>query len=87
MLVVRFGKNSFHYMYLLMSPKYCWMSISVGPDQMPHSVASDLGLHCLFRYVCLNTKGYYSTVCLYLEIQFKSNLNNLPSQGDTINLI
>ena len=30
---------------------YCWWKIllvnSVDPDQMPHCVASDLGLHCL----------------------------------------
>ena len=25
------------------------MANSVDPDQMPHSVASDLGLHCLQR--------------------------------------
>ena len=25
---------------------------SADPDQMPHSVASDLGLHCLLRPVC-----------------------------------
>ena len=28
---------------------------SVDSDQMPHSVASDLSLHCLLRHVCLNT--------------------------------
>ena len=28
---------------------------SVDTDQMPHSVASDLGLHCLLRPVCPNT--------------------------------
>ena len=25
---------------------------SVDPDQMPHSAASDLGLHCLQRPIC-----------------------------------
>ena len=28
----------------------------VDPDQMPHSAASDLGLHCLLRPVCPNTR-------------------------------
>ena len=31
------------------------MANSVDPDQMPHSVASDLGLHCLQRTMCPNT--------------------------------
>ena len=29
---------------------------SVDPDQTPRSAASDQGLHCLSRHVCLNTK-------------------------------
>ena len=28
---------------------------SVDPDQMPHPVASDLGLQCLQKPICLNT--------------------------------
>ena len=32
--------------------QYCWMSSSVYPDQTSF-VASDLGLHCLHRPVCL----------------------------------
>ena len=28
-------------------------------DQMPLTVVSDLGLHCLQRHICPNTKGYY----------------------------
>ena len=28
---------------------------NVDPDQMPHSVASDLGLHCLLRLISPNT--------------------------------
>ena len=31
------------------------MANSVDPDQMPHSAASDLGVHCLLRPVCSNT--------------------------------
>ena len=38
------------------------MANSVGPDQMPHSVASDQGLHCLLRPVCPNIKGYYGII-------------------------
>ena len=33
------------------------MANSVDPDEMPHSVASHLGLHCLLRPVSLNTYG------------------------------
>ena len=33
---------------------------NVDPDQMPHFVASDLGLHCLLRPVCQFTYGEYS---------------------------
>ena len=32
---------------------------SIDPDQMPHSVASDLGLHCLLRPVHLNILSKY----------------------------
>ena len=35
------------------------MANSVDPDQMPHSVASDLGLHCLQTPICPSTYGYY----------------------------
>ena len=34
--------------------KNCWMSCSVGSDLMPHSMASDVGLHHLLRPVCSN---------------------------------
>ena len=37
------------------------MANNVDPDQMPHSVASDLGLHCLLRLSCPNTLGNYGT--------------------------
>ena len=42
------------------------MANSVDPYQMLYSAASDPGLHCLQRPICLNTKGYYSN--LYLEV-------------------
>ena len=32
-----------------------WVANNVGPDQTPHSVSSDLGLHCLHRPVFPNT--------------------------------
>ena len=38
------------------------MAKSVDPDQMPHSAASDLGLHFLLKYVCHNTLGFYGTL-------------------------
>ena len=38
------------------------MANSVDPDQMPHSVASDLGLHCLLRPVYPNTKARYGNI-------------------------
>ena len=31
------------------------VSICVDPDQTPRSVASDMGLHCLFRHACPTT--------------------------------
>ena len=34
-----------------------YVANSVDPDQMLHSAASDLGLHCLLKHVCLNTPG------------------------------
>ena len=52
-----------------MSDKQC------RPDQMPHSAASDLGLHCLQRPVCPNSSGYYgiqshyAIASLYLELE------------------
>ena len=38
-----------------------WVVDSVDPDQMLHSAPFDQSVHCLFRHVCLNTKGKYST--------------------------
>ena len=35
------------------------MANSVDPDQMLHSEASVLGLHCLQRPISPNTYGYY----------------------------
>ena len=36
-----------------------WVANSVDPDQMLHSTASDLGLQCLLRPICLNIMGIY----------------------------
>ena len=35
------------------------MANSVDPDQMLHSVMSDLGLHCLCRLICPKFYGNY----------------------------
>ena len=32
-----------------------WSANSVYPDQTPHKVATDIGLHCLHRFACPNT--------------------------------
>ena len=43
------------------------MATSVDPDETPRSVASHLGLHCLFRPVYLvNTAINYSSVNFFL---------------------
>ena len=39
-----------------------WLANSADSDETPRSVASHLGLHCLFRPVCLNTYGIYRTI-------------------------
>ena len=46
------------------------MANSVDPDQMPHFVASDLGLHCLPRPICPNTLSECGSlfVCLPCSI-------------------
>ena len=38
------------------------MANSVDPDQMPHSVASNLDLHCMQKPIYPNTSGYYGTI-------------------------
>ena len=48
------------------------MANSVDPDQMLHSAASDLCLHCLLRRVCLCIKGKYSNAII-LKIYKKKN--------------
>ena len=50
------------------------MANSVDPDQMPHSVASDLGLHSLLRPVCPNSKGYYGLYTQTTKIHTKSDV-------------
>ena len=37
------------------------MASSVDPDEMPHSAASHLCLHCFLRPVCPNTYGMFGT--------------------------
>ena len=53
------------------------MSNSIDPDQMLHSAASDLGLHCLQWPSCPNILGYYGIlsnsmilfVCLFVCVE------------------
>ena len=45
--------------------KYCWMSGSVDPDQMQHSAASDLNLHCSLRPVPL--LRVIMVICIFLR--------------------
>ena len=62
MFVIKFGKV--HFLTCWCDQNIAgWVVNNVGPDQMPHSAASDLCLHCLLMPVCPNTKkGYYSTL-------------------------
>ena len=53
-LVLKFEQVSFYYLWKCLKTAGCVVN-SADPYQMPHSVASDLGLHCMLRYVCLNT--------------------------------
>ena len=39
------------------------MTNSVDPDQMSHSTASDLGLHCLQRPICPSTYRVITIDC------------------------
>ena len=48
------------------------MANSVDLDQMPHSVASDLGLHCLQWPICPNTKEHYGIPVIW---SYKSYLS------------
>ena len=58
------------------------MANSVDPDQMPHSAASVLGLHCLLRPVCPNTYGKYDTVQVHKDIAvFESPLGRKYMPG------
>ena len=42
---------------------------SVDPDEILHSEAAHLGLHCLFRPVYLNTYGKYGTSLIFLYVK------------------
>ena len=52
-LILKF-ERPFHYLLIHLKTAG-WVANSVGTDQMLHSAASDLYLHCLLRYVCPNT--------------------------------
>ena len=56
------------------------MSDSLDPDQMPHSAASDLGLHCLLKPVCPNTWDYYGTPSFWTSLNFFNTIIVLKFQ-------
>ena len=49
------------------------MANSIDPDQMPHSVASDLGLHCLLKLsvliLSINIVTAFNKIPDYMKIQ------------------
>ena len=55
-LYLRVNQKSDYDIYdMMMSSNTAGLVVnSADPDQMPHSVASDLGLHCLLRSVSPN---------------------------------
>ena len=54
------------------------MANSVDPDEMLHSVAFHLGLHCLLRHVCPNLYGKLVMERLFLtEVVFQAK--KIPS--------
>ena len=60
-IVLKFEKVQFYYLLLCLIIAEC-VANSADPDEMPHSVASHLGLHCLLTPVCPNTYSKYSTL-------------------------
>ena len=60
------------------------MANSVDPDQMLQNVASDLGLYCLLRHVCLNTWGKYSSV-FYATNRIKNSF--VIQKSNTVNVL
>ena len=50
-------------------------------DQMPHSAASDLCLHCLFGPVCLNALDNCSNILLYTLASVAVQMDARPT-GD-----
>ena len=50
------------------------MANNLGPNQMLHSVASDLDLHCLLRPVCPNTLSFRLTFSTLLANSADDNL-------------
>ena len=47
-----------------------WTANNVDPDQMPHSVASDLGLHYLLRPVCPYAYMHYENTPFQIYWEF-----------------
>ena len=63
-----------------MSGKQC------RPDEMLHSAASHLGLHCLLRPVCLNTIGNYCNLNFPVLSYLKYNGYEISLQTLGINI-
>ena len=54
------------------------MTNSVNADQMPQNAASDLGLHCLHRPVCLNIESKFDS--LIKSNPLRSHPRSAPAQ-------
>ena len=58
------------------------MANCVDPDQLLHSAAADLGLHCLLLPICPNTYGYYGTFChVVAQNTLKFEQTDMPVRG------
>ena len=47
----------------MVSKNYLTVLQTIDPDQMPYFAASDLGLHCLLRPVCPNSRVILVNIC------------------------
>ena len=54
------------------------MANSVDPDQMPHSVTSDLGLHCLLKSIPTLRVMSVHAGCTVHMFSAKDVTNNMP---------
>ena len=59
--------------------KICWVSCKQCRLRIRHSVASDLGVHCLLRPVCPNTYGKYCTYLPNVSVPIKRDIESTHS--------